>query len=1080
MLRVVAHKSAAAARQYYSEGLRREDYYSEGQEIAGKWHGKAAELLGLEGSVTPEAFAALVENRHPGTGERLTARTKTDRVVGYDLNFHAPKSLSVLYALTGDDEILKAFRSAVAETMGEIESQTATRVRKQRADKNRVTGNFAWAEFVHLTARPVDGIPDPHLHVHCFAFNATFDEMEGRWKAANFRDIKKDAPYSEAAFHSRLTDKLAALGYGIERTRQGWELQGIPRSVIDKFSRRNALIERLAHEKGIIDSEGKHALGLATREGKRHGLAYADLLAAWGERLTPDEKAAISKVRFDKGENKRVEKITAGLALDEAFEKLFEKKSVVEVKRVVAEALHFGVGQVTPEKVWKEFGQREMVVREVEGEMLCTSLDVLAEEISLINYVRSGRGTCAPIKGGKAKLGNEDLSGEQNAAVRHLLNSRDQVMAIRGGAGVGKTTAMVEAVRAIEASGFKVFAFAPSASASRETLREAGFDNAETVAHLLTNLKLQKETRGQVIWIDEAGLLGARDMLEILRIAGKSTRIILTGDTAQHGPVSRGDPFRLMQEYAGMKVVQITEIRRQVRAEYRNVVASLSKGDLRTAFSRLDDLGAIVEIPNEAERYRELAHEFQRLSRKDSVPLVVSPTHAESAKVTAAIRDARAKAGKLGPEKSFLQYHNLQWAAPDKRRAENYREGLIVQFHQNVRGILRGEIFRVAGLDGKGGVRIVGAKGRETELTLKQAERFQVFEEREIKLGKGDRIRITRNEKRADGRRLNNGDLFSVKKFSRDGKIVLNNGAELEANHGHFTYGYCQTSHSSQSKSVRDVLVAQSADSFFSSSREQFYVSVSRGKESIRIFTDNRQGLQEAVGNSSHRVAGIELAGLSARDVASVMRDGPGSRQWRDMVQSRTQGAVKTHVQNMLRERKQDVNGKVPTLNFREFVAMKRSLAGPDGKSRSKSGPSGQGKQDDQNRGRSFLRPIEPRVPHKTAANGNKKAAPEMPARQRRLAKGYEAAKMRFQKVVDKVNGTKEAAKNRFKKATENVKGTIEKVREKRVNQLPKNNTEQISKHGVKQRAADAGAQAKRQAKIQQKQPTPPTPRRGK
>lgn len=109
MLRVVAHKSAAAARQYYSEGLLREDYYAEGQEVAGKWFGKGAERLGLSGDVTPEAFAALVDNRHPGTEERLTQRTKADRRVGYDLNFHAPKSLSVLHALTKDADILKAF-----------------------------------------------------------------------------------------------------------------------------------------------------------------------------------------------------------------------------------------------------------------------------------------------------------------------------------------------------------------------------------------------------------------------------------------------------------------------------------------------------------------------------------------------------------------------------------------------------------------------------------------------------------------------------------------------------------------------------------------------------------------------------------------------------------------------------------------------------------------------------------------------------------------------------------------------------------------------------------------------------------
>lgn len=1071
MLRVVAHKSAAAAREYYAEGLRREDYYSEKQEVAGKWHGKAAAVLGLAGKVTPDAFAVLVENRHPGTGEKLTVRMKADRVVGYDLNFHAPKSLSILHALTGDDEIVKAFREAVAETMGEMEGQVTTRVRVKGAQKSRVTGNFAWAEFVHFTARPVGGIPDPHLHIHCFAFNATFDGEEARWKAANFRDIKQDAPYSEAVFHSRLTEKLVALGYGIERTKQGWEVRGIPRTIIDKFSRRSAQIDRLADEKGITDPKKKDQLGAASREGKRRGLTYPDLLAAWGVRLTPEEKVLISKVRFDKRGNGAAEKITPARALDEACEKMFAKNSVVETKRLVAEALRFGVGQVNPADAWRELGRRQMIVREIEGRTLCTSLNVLAEEVSLINFVRSGRGMCAPFKGRNAAIINDRLSAEQNAAVRHILTSRDQVIGIRGGAGVGKTTLMREAVDAIQAGGFKVFAFAPSAAASRETLREAGFENAETVAHLLANQKLQKEMRGQVIWVDEAGLLGAGDMLEILRIAGDKTRLILTGDTAQHAPVARGDAFRLIQKYAGLRIVEVTEIRRQIREDYRNAVASLSKGDLRTGFNRLDEMGAIIEIENDAERYRQLAHDFLHLSRKDSVPLVVSPTHAEAAKVTDAIRNAKREAGQLGTARTFVQYHNLQWEEADRRRPENFRAGLIVQFHQNVHGIHRGDIFRVTGFDEKGGVRMVGAKGGEITLPLNEAKRFQVFEEREIRLAAGDRVRITRNGKSSDGRRLNNGDVFTIARFTNGGKMVLNNGAVLERVHGHLAYGYCQTSHSSQSKSVRDVLVAQSADSFLASSREQFYVSVSRAKESIRIYTDNRQELQQAVGNSSTRRAGVELAGLTAREIGGLVSTEMDGRQWRESVRSRENGAAEKHIKNLLEARKQEGTNKPDGFDFRKYVDMQRALAGPDGKSRSKGSSGTKSKKvEPHQKGRSFLRSTQPPGHLKPVVAGDKQKggtpakSTSVPTRSARFAKGLEAAKNHFKKVAGQA-----------KKAVHNFK------QRRTAKQLPKSNIDQVSKHGVKQRAVDAGAKAKAAAKIQQKTPTPPPgPRKGK
>ena len=102
----------------------------------------------------------------------------------------------------------------------------------------------------------------------------------------------------------------------------------------------------------------------------------------------------------------------------------------------------------------------------------------------------------------------------------------------------------------------------------------------------------------------------------------------------------------------------MTEIRRQEVEDYKKAIEAISKGDLRTGFRRLDSLGAFVEIADEAQRHRELAADYIALGRRGEFPLVVSPTHAESAKVTNAIREARREAGQLGAEKKFLQYQN--------------------------------------------------------------------------------------------------------------------------------------------------------------------------------------------------------------------------------------------------------------------------------------------------------------------------------------------------------------------------------------------------------------------------------------
>src|ERR1700693_3916568 len=268
MIRITQQNSASSAKRYYGTA----DYYSEGQELVGSWGGKAALKLGLQGMVDKFSFERLCDNLDPRTGKPLTVRTRSERTVGYDFTFSVPKSVSLLYALSGDQDILAAFRASVDETMRELEAEMKTRVRKDHQDHDRTTGNMVWAECIHMTSRPVDGLPDPHLHAHVFTFNSTWDEQERRWKAGQFRELKRDAPYFQAAFRVRLADKLQDLGFAVDRKRDDFELVGIPPDVLKRFSRRTALIEKVAEEKGISDPKQKDKLGAETREKKAPAL----------------------------------------------------------------------------------------------------------------------------------------------------------------------------------------------------------------------------------------------------------------------------------------------------------------------------------------------------------------------------------------------------------------------------------------------------------------------------------------------------------------------------------------------------------------------------------------------------------------------------------------------------------------------------------------------------------------------------------------------------------------------------------------------------------------------------------------
>ena len=515
MIRITQQNSAEGAKRYYATA----DYYSEGQEIIGSWGGKGASRLGLEGTVDKFSFERLCDNLHPKTGEPLTVRTRGERTVGYDFTFSVPKSVSLFYAMSGDQGILDAFRTAVDETMREIEAEMKTRIRKDRQDTNRTTGNMVWAEFIHTTSRPVDGVPDPQLHAHAFVFNTTWDEEECRWKAGQFRELKRDAPYFQAAFRVRLAGKLQELGFGVERKRDDFEIAGIPADVLKRFSRRTALIEKEAEKRGITDPRRKAELGAETRERKGSALGWERLRTEWNERLNERERQTLTAVHRRERVAAHPERGEAG-AVNYAIEHSFVREAVVPERKLITEALKRGIGVVTVDGVNSEMRKRPLIRSEVADRPMATTKEMLALESRLIDFARQGRGRCRPLGNPERPCSRTWFNDGQQAAVRHVLGSRDRVMIIRGVAGTGKTTLEQEIGEALAEAGVPVVALAQSVKASREVLRtEANFPNADTVARFLKDKEMQKSATNGVILVDEASQLGTRDMNSVFNVA---------------------------------------------------------------------------------------------------------------------------------------------------------------------------------------------------------------------------------------------------------------------------------------------------------------------------------------------------------------------------------------------------------------------------------------------------------------------------------------------------------------------------------------------------------------------------------
>lgn len=896
MLRITVSKSASGAKKYYTEEYYREgvgmgvgnshgDYYAEKDQIIGNWGGKACSELGLAGNIRKEDFASLCDNQHPVTGQRLTARHDIDRRVGYDFTFNASKSVSLAYAFADDKgkaEILTAFRSAVGETMTEIETGMQTRVRLGGLNENRETANIAYGEFIHFTSRPVDGIADPHLHSHCFVLNVTHDAVENKWKAGEFGQIKKDAPYYEAIFHHAFAEKLQGLGYEIEKQKTGFELKGVSRELVEKFSRRTGEIEKLAAEKGITDDKRKSELGARTREDKRITLTPEQEKAAWENRLSDSEHEILQGLKkpFAANDNKILKTGNALSGKDyveHSINHLLERKSVTNDKEVLQLALKDSLGSgISWGAVKKGLAECEELIGVRENHVnYLTTISALQEENSLIAKAHDFKGRFKPLNTEYSPT-NERLTDEQRNAVSQALQSADGITIIAGKAGTGKTTLMKEVQKAIQQVGKEIFAFAPSTEASRGVQRSEGFDNAQTIAALLQNKELQNKLKGNVLWVDEAGMVGIKDMNRILDIAKEQkARLILTGDTKQHNSVMRGDALRILQSEAGIAPVQVSKIQRQKNKAYREAVNFLSKGEVEKGFTKLDKMGAVHEIENTHQRMETVAQDYFESVYKGNVNrknpnevLVISPTHAEADLVTAKIREKLKSEGVIGEhEKAYLTLKNKQLTEAQKLQPDNYEKGNWVVFHQNTKGFKAGGRYEV--LDNKGCVKVKDASGIPKDIPLDRTNYFHVYEPKQTVIAKGDKIRITGNGKTNGGVHLFNGTIYSVEGFERSGDIRLSNGSSISKDFGHFGLGYVMTSHSSQGKTVDKVIISQSSNSFRASSQEQLYVSISRGREAVSVYTDNKKELLQAVSQSNERQTANELMSKANRDAAN-------------------------------------------------------------------------------------------------------------------------------------------------------------------------------------------------------------------
>jgi conjugative relaxase-like TrwC/TraI family protein len=346
MLRPKAQVNLRNAREYFREHLTVGDYYTEEQRIDGEWMGAAAEKLGLRGRITEKDFLALCEGFSPETGKRLTQRLNTVRIedgkptanrrIFHDFTISPPKSVSIV-ALCRDGRIVAVHDHAAKTAMTELERMAETRVRRAKQNVSRTTGNMVAACFRHETSRELD----PHLHTHCVVFNATFDPVESRWKALQTEGMYRAQKFAENLYYHELAKGLRRLGYEIENNPRDFEITGVPRALVARFSKRHDQIEAEAQRQVALGYNGdigelRTKIAHGHRRPKQQNSTADALRGYWRSQMTRQEWCELDRTGEREIAETQRQAPDMRAIITWAEEHVFERRAVVNDYELMA------------------------------------------------------------------------------------------------------------------------------------------------------------------------------------------------------------------------------------------------------------------------------------------------------------------------------------------------------------------------------------------------------------------------------------------------------------------------------------------------------------------------------------------------------------------------------------------------------------------------------------------------------------------------------------------------------------------------------------------------------------------------
>ncbi len=695
----------ASAWEYYARevGTGLDDYYAGTGEAPGSWTGRGARAAGIVGEADADTLSrAFGQARHPVFGEPLgSGWREPDGVAGFDATFSAPKSVSVLFALSGvavRDQVVRAHVAAVEQAgLAYLEDHAALTRRGHNGTMVVDTEGLVIARFEHRTSRALD----PQLHSHCLILNKVRDPADGLWRAldgrALFAEAKPAGMVYQAALRAELTRRLGVVWGPVSEHGQA-ELAGIPQDVLARFSTRSAQIEAAAQAKvsqleaalgrGLEPDERRRVYRLAvlaTRAPKTHGpVPDQTLYERWAAETLGlgYEPAALVHAALHPSPRRVARSPETVLGVVTAERATFARRDVVQA---VARRFHGPAGSARDVRVQVEarvdavLAQSEVVclhaperaepppgllrrdgwsVWDRPQQVRYTTRELLSVEAGILHAAAIGRvadvGVVVPEMLNRAlAVEPRRLGGDQLDALAQLASRGRRVETVIGPAGSGKTSMLRVAARAWYGSGLNVVGVTHTAVAA-DVLRREAHIGAETVAkfldwhdHATTPERWQLSARHVVI-VDEASMVATRQLARLVQLVQTANaKLVLVGDDRQLGAIRApgGMLAALAQQFGA---VELHQTHRFAHSWEAAALAQLREGD--GAWLAAFEAHGRIHGGTETQASRDLFGRWWDAHQAGRDAIMLAPDHRRAGELAARARRTRVIAGQVTPD----------------------------------------------------------------------------------------------------------------------------------------------------------------------------------------------------------------------------------------------------------------------------------------------------------------------------------------------------------------------------------------------------------------------------------------------